>query len=69
MDIAREKIRSLINMADPNKNIPTTLTQISGEWELVLTTVKHGIFRSSPFFLAIQEAFGYGEEKGRLFYP
>jgi hypothetical protein len=26
-------------------------------------TVKHGIFRSSPFFLAVQEAFEYGEEK------
>lgn len=67
MDIAREKIRSLISRSDPNKNIPRTLEDISGEWELVLTTVKHGIFRSSPFFLAVQEAFGYAEEKGRLF--
>ena len=26
-----------------------------GEWELVLSTVPHGIFRSSPFFMAIQQ--------------
>ena len=64
MDIAKEKIRSLINMGDPNKNIPKKLEDISGEWELVLTTVRHGIFRSSPFFLAVQEAFGYADEKG-----
>jgi hypothetical protein len=39
------------------------LEDIAGEWELVFTTVKHGIFRSSPFFLAVQEAFEYAEEK------
>lgn len=68
MDIAREKIRSLVNIADPTKNVPKTLDDISGEWELVLTTVNHGIFRSSPFFLAIQEAFSYGQEKGMSSY-
>jgi len=30
---------------------------------LILTTVPHGIFRSSPFFLAIQEAYEYAETK------
>ena len=34
---------------------------IEGEWELVLSSVPHGIFRSSPFFLAVQEAFNAGE--------
>lgn len=62
MDIAKERILDLVATADES-NIPKTLEDISGEWELVLTTVKHGIFRSSPFFLAVQEAFGYAEEK------
>ena len=48
--------------ADPDVNVPKTLRDIEGEWELVLTTVPHGIFRSSPFFLAIQEAFEYAED-------
>jgi hypothetical protein len=40
--------------ASPN-HIPTKLEDIAREWELVLSTVPHGIFCSSPFFLAIQE--------------
>jgi len=63
METARSKIQSLITLADPEKNIPKSLNDIAGEWELVFTTVKHGIFRSSPFFLAVQEAFEYAEEK------
>ena len=63
MDIARSKILSLIALADTETNIPTTLSDIAGEWELIFTTVKHGIFRSSPFFLAVQEAFEYSDEK------
>ena len=63
MDVARQKIQSLISLADAETNVPKSLDDISGEWELVFTTVKHGIFRSSPFFLAVQEAFEYGEEK------
>ncbi|KAL7473636.1 hypothetical protein ACHAXS_014090 [Conticribra weissflogii] len=62
MDVARSKIQSLISLADAETNVPKSLEDISGEWELVFTTVKHGIFRSSPFFLAVQEAFGYAEE-------
>jgi hypothetical protein len=43
---------------------PQSMADIQGEWELVLSTVPHGIFRSSPFFLAIQEAYEvYAEEK------
>ena len=63
MDVARSKIQQLVSLADAETNVPTSLEDISGEWELVLTTVKHGIFRSSPFFLAVQEAFDYAEEK------
>ena len=62
MNVARSKITSLINLADES-NVPSSLRDIAGEWELVFTTVKHGIFRSSPFFLAVQEAFEYAEEK------
>lgn len=54
MEAARERIDALIALAPPP---PTSLEQMAGEWELVLTTVKHGIFRSSPFFLAVQEAY------------
>lgn len=63
MDVARSKIQSLISLADVETNVPKSLEDIAGEWELVFTTVKHGIFRSSPFFLAVQEAFEYAEEK------
>jgi len=61
MDVARTKIEELLEQS-PDK-IPTTLEEIEGEWELVLSTVPHGIFRSSPFFLAIQESYEYAEEK------
>lgn len=74
MDTAKAKILDLIATAD-GSNVPKSLEDIQGEWELVLTTVKHGIFRSSPFFLAVQEAFGYaeeseafGEDKATLFF-
>ena len=62
MDVARQKIMDLIDASGGN-NVPQSLEDVQGEWELVLTTVKHGIFRSSPFFLAVQEAFSYAEEK------
>lgn len=75
MLVAKKKIQELIQASDPNIHVPKTLNDIEGEWELVLTTVKHGIFRSSPFFLAVQEAFGYaenseafGEDKATLFF-
>lgn len=62
IDIAKEKLDQFI-IAHPN-NIPKSINEISGEWELILSTVTNGIFRSSPFFLAIQEAFElYSEEK------
>jgi len=62
MAVARRRIDDLLEYADPEVNIPKTLEDIEGEWELVLTTVPHGLFRSSPFFLAVQYAFRYGEQ-------
>lgn len=59
---AKKKVQELIARADPDINIPKSLKDIEGEWELVFTSVPHGIFRSSPFFLAVQEAFQYGED-------
>jgi hypothetical protein len=62
MTAARSKIEQLLTL-HPNK-IPQTLEDMEGEWELILSTVPHGIFRSSPFFLAIQESYEYAESKG-----
>lgn len=67
MQFAKSKINELIGKAT---SFPTTLSDMNGEWELALTTVPHGIFRSSPFFLAIQEAFHIAGEpdKALLFF-
>ena len=67
MQVARQKIESLIQLKPNNK---PTLSSIDGEWELVISTVPNGIFRSSPFFLAIQTAFALGgqPEKASLFF-
>lgn len=62
MELARSKILKLLEKAGGEK-VPVDLKEIEGEWELVFTTVKHGVFRSSPFFLAIQEAYTYAEEQ------
>ena len=63
MAVARELLDELLQR--PSKNF--TMEHLDGEWELVFSTVKHGIFRSSPFFLAVQEAFG-DQEKSELFF-
>jgi len=67
MDVLKSKIESLVSLS---KSIPSDLEAIAGEWELIATTVPHGIFRSSPFFLAIQEAYYLGGEgdKAQLFF-
>eukprot|EP00930_Biecheleria_cincta_P048999 TRINITY_DN34241_c0_g1_i1.p1 TRINITY_DN34241_c0_g1~~TRINITY_DN34241_c0_g1_i1.p1 ORF type:complete len:364 (-),score=57.12 TRINITY_DN34241_c0_g1_i1:45-1064(-) len=64
MKAAQMWITKLIDHAPP---LPTALKEIDGEWELVYSTVKHGIFRSSPFFLAVQEAYG-SRETAELFF-
>ena len=55
MEVTRGKVRDLIGRAEPD-SIPLAgdFGFVAGEWNLVLTTVKHEIFRSSPFFLAVQ---------------
>ena len=63
MGTAKEKILQLLQ--DYPDQHAKSLADMEGEWELVLSTVPHGIFRSSPFFLAVQEAFSYAEEKGK----
>lgn len=69
MAAAKKKIEDLAATATPT-SIPTSLSDFDGEWELVLTTVPHGIFRSSPFFLAIQQAYATAGEldKADLFF-
>jgi hypothetical protein len=61
MNVARNKIEQLLDQAAEaatdaaaTSTVPNSLEDIDGEWELILSTVPHGIFRSSPFFLAIQ---------------
>ena len=64
-------MKSLISqLCKTSPPLPTSLAQLDGEWELVYSTVKHGIFRSSPFFLAIQEAYASAgaPEKAELFF-
>lgn len=54
MQITTDTLRELIASSPP---LPTSLEPMDGEWELIFTNVAHGIFRSSPFFLAIQESY------------
>ena len=50
--------------------LPSSLAALDGEWELAFTSVRHGIFRSSPFFLAIEAAYrrAGAPEKADLFF-
>lgn len=47
-----------------------TTEGLEGEWDLVLSSVPHGIFRSSPFFQAIDDAYrSVGKpDKAELFF-
>lgn len=67
MAIASGLLEELIAASPP---LPTDLAALDGEWELSFTDVAHGIFRSSPFFLAIQDAYASAgaPEKGELFF-
>lgn len=62
METAVTAVQTFLEAAG-DKHVPKQLSSLRGEWELVLSTVPHGIFRSSPFFLAIQESYEYAEEK------
>ena len=67
MNVATRKVKEL-SAAGGGK--AKTLENIDGEWELIISTVPHGIFRSSPFFLAIQQAYADAgtPEKAQLFF-
>jgi len=67
MSIATDLVDELVASSPP---LPTSLDALDGEWELIFTNVAHGIFRSSPFFLAIQEAYATAgvPEKAELFF-
>jgi hypothetical protein len=67
MGIATDIIEELVAASPP---LPSALEELDGEWELVFSDVAHGIFRSSPFFLAIQEAYSRAGEpdKAELFF-
>lgn len=67
MAVMEGLLKELVAASPP---LPTSLSELDGEWELVFTSVAHGIFRSSPFFLAIQEAYARAgvPEKAELFF-
>ena len=54
MSVMDGLLKELIAASPP---LPTSLSELDGEWELVFTSVAHGIFRSSPFFLAFSVNF------------
>ena len=66
MHFAKKKVEALIAC----QSLPKSLKDLDGEWELVFSSVPHGIFRSSPFFLAIQDAYNAvnAADKAELFF-
>ena len=73
MQSVKSKIENLVEYGkEENRNAskPLTMINMDGEWELIISSVRHGIFRSSPFFLAIQEAYrkSGNPEKADLFF-
>ena len=66
MDAARASVADLVAAGSP----PVTADGLAGDWELVFSSVPHGIFRSSPFFLAVEEAYrrAGAPEKADLFF-
>ena len=78
MDLTREYIESLCSLQSSSSSSSSSsppLSALDGEWELVFSTVPHGLFRSSPFFLAVQDAFrrgstttAFGQDKAELFF-
>jgi len=68
MEMSRGLIDELCAVQKSRKD--WQLSELDGEWELVFSTVPHGIFRSSPFFLAIQDAYAAAGEadKANLFF-
>ena len=65
--IYQEKQKEMINLIKDleKQNSEITEEKLSGEWELIYSTVE--LFRSSPFFLAIEKALN-DEFKSNLFF-
>ena len=63
----QEKLKEMGNFIDSleSLNIEVSEEKLSGEWELIYSTVE--LFRSSPFFLAIEKALN-DEFKSNLFF-
>ena len=63
----QEKLKEMEELIDSLENFNTEVSEekLSGEWELIYSTVE--LFRSSPFFLAIEKALG-DEFKSNLFF-
>ena len=63
----QEKLKEMGNLIDSLESFNTEVSEekLSGEWELIYSTVE--LFRSSPFFLAIEKALN-NEFKSNLFF-
>ncbi len=63
----QEKLKEMEDLIDSLKSFNTEVSEekLSGEWELIYSTVE--LFRSSPFFLAIEKALN-NEFKSNLFF-
>ena len=68
MAVAKSLIKKLCGTQSTKND--WTIADMDGEWELVYSSVPHGLFRSSPFFLAIQDAYAAGGDasKANLFF-
>ena len=62
-----EKANELVDLIDALKNFGFEISEksLTGEWELIFSNVE--LFRSSPFFLAIEKALN-DEFKSNLFF-
>ena len=63
----QEKLKEMEDLIDSLESFNTEVSEekLSGEWELIYSTVE--LFRSSPFFLAIEKALN-NEFKSNLFF-
>ena len=62
-----EKTKEMEELIKSLENLKSEISEetLSGEWELIYSTVE--LFRSSPFFLAIEKALN-DEYKSNLFF-
>ena len=63
----QDKLTKISHLIEEISNNHTEITEeaLSGEWELIFSTVE--LFRSSPFFMSIEKAFN-NEYKSNLFF-